>query len=44
MYSENSKTSHCKRRLLNLTDEVILKRLINMLIYQVLASTIHGKT
>ena len=42
IYSEKSKTSDLHRLLLNLTDEINLKR-INMLLYQTLAITVHGK-
>ena len=44
MNSENSKTSEPHKLLLNLLDEINLKRkMINMLLYQIVASTIHGK-
>ena len=43
MNSENGKTSEPHRLLLNLTDKIDLKRSINMLHYQTLAFTIHGK-
>ena len=44
MNSKNSKTSDPPRLLLNLTDKIDLRRKkINILIYQVLAFTIHGK-
>ena len=44
MNSENSKTSDTHRLLLNLTDKINLKKeVINMLLYQTLALTIHGK-
>ena len=43
MSSENSKTSNPHRLLHNLSDKIILKRRINMLLYQTLAFTIHGK-
>ena len=44
MNSENSKTSEPHKLLLNLSDETNLKRkMINMLLYQIVASTIHGK-
>ena len=39
MNSENSKTSDS----LNLSDKKNLKEVINMLLYQTLAFTIHGK-
>ena len=41
--SENSKTSDSHRLLLNLSDKKNLKEVINMLLYQTLAFTIHGK-
>ena len=40
--SGNSKISDPHRLLLNLLDEINLKR-SDMLLYQILASTIHGK-
>ena len=40
--SESSKTSDPYRLLLNLTDKINIKR-SNMLLYQTLAFTIHGK-
>ena len=43
MNSENSKTSDPHSLLLNLSDKVNLKKVINMLLYQTLALTIHGK-
>ena len=44
MNSENSKTSEPHKLLLNLSDEINLKRkMINMLLYQIVASTIQGK-
>ena len=43
MSSENSKTSDPNRLLLNLTDKINLKTSDNMLLYQTLAFTIHGK-
>ena len=44
MNSENSKTSESHKLLLNLSDEINLKReIINMLLYQFVAFTIHGK-
>ena len=43
MNSENSKTSDPHRLLLNLSDKVNLKKVINILFYQTLAFTIHGK-
>ena len=45
MNSENSKTSDPHRPLFNLSNEIILKRVINtMWLYQLLAYSIHGKT
>ena len=41
--SENSKTSDSYRLLLNLANRINLKKVINMLLYQTLAFTIHGK-
>ena len=41
--SKNSKTSDPYKLLSNLTDKINLKRMINMLLYQILAYTIHGK-
>ena len=43
MNSKNSKTSDPYKLLSNLTDKINLKRMINMLLYQILAYTIHGK-
>ena len=43
MNSVNRKTSHSHRLLLNLLDKRNLKKNINMLFYQILLSTIHGK-
>ena len=43
MNSKNSKTSDSHRLLLNLTSKIVLKEKINILIYQILAFTIHGK-
>ena len=43
MNSKNSKTSDSHRQLLNLLDKVNLKEVTNMLLYQTLAFTIHGK-
>ena len=40
MNSENSKTSDPHRLLLNVSDKI---NMINMLLYQTLAFTIHGK-
>ena len=42
MNSKNSKTSDPQRLLLNLVDKINLKR-SDMLLYQILAYTIHGK-
>ena len=41
MNSEDSETYH--RLLFNLSDKINLKGVINMLLYQILAFTIHGK-
>ena len=43
MNSKNSKTSDPDRLLLNLLDKIDLKKVKNMLLYQILAFTIHGK-
>ena len=43
MNSENSKTSDPHRLLLNLSDNMKFKKLVNMLLYQTLSFTIHGK-
>ena len=44
MNSKNSKISHSHRLLLNLSDKIDLeKEMINILFYQNLAFTIHGK-
>ena len=43
MNSKNSKKSHPYRLVLNLSDKINLKRVINMLLYEILASTIHRK-
>ena len=43
MNSENGKTSDPHRLLLNLSDKINLKKVINMLLYQILAFTIQGK-
>ena len=40
---ENSKPSDPHRLLLNLSDKINFKKMINMLLYQILASTVHGK-
>ena len=43
MNSRNSKTFEPHRLLLNLTDKINLKKVINMLLYQILAFAIYGK-
>ena len=43
MNYENSKTSDPHRLLLNIQDKINFKKVINMLLYQTLAFTIHGK-
>ena len=43
MNSKNNKTSDRHRLLLNLTDKINLKKVINMLLYQILAYIIHRK-
>ena len=43
MNSENSKIFYFHRLLLNLSDKTYLKKVINMLIYQILAFAIHWK-
>ena len=43
MNSDNSKTSGTYRILLNLSQKINLKGVINMLLYQILACAIHGK-
>ena len=43
MNSETSKTSDPHRLLLNLSDKMKFKKLVNMLLYQTLSFTIHGK-
>ena len=43
MNSENSKPSDSHKLLLNLWDKKILKKGINMLLYQILIFTINGK-
>ena len=43
MNSGNSKTFDPHRLLLNLSDKANLKQVKNMLLYQILAFTIHGK-
>ena len=43
MNSQNSKTSDLHRLLLNLSDKINLEKVINMLLYQILAFTVCGK-
>ena len=43
MNSKNSKTSDPHRLLLKLTNKIDLRRKINVLHYQILAFSIHGK-
>ena len=43
MNPRNTKTSDTRRLLLNLSDKVNLKKVINMLLYQILAFIVHGK-
>ena len=43
MNSGNSKTSDRHRLLQNLSDKINLEEVINMLLYHILAGTIHGK-
>ena len=43
MNSQTSKTSDPHRLLLNLSDKMKFKKLVNMLLYQTLSFTIHGK-
>ena len=43
MNSKNSKTFEPHRLLLNPTDKINLKKVINMLLYQILAFAIYGK-
>ena len=43
MNSQNSKASDLHRLLLNLTDKIDKYKKINILLYQILAFTIHGK-
>ena len=43
MNSKNSETSEPYGLLLNLADKINLKRSVNMLLYQILACTIHEK-
>ena len=44
MNPTNSKIFDPHRLLVNLTDETNLKKVINMILHQTLAFTIHGKT
>ena len=41
--SKNSKISHPHRLLHNLENKINLKKVMNMLFYQILAYTIHGE-
>ena len=41
--SKKSKTSNPHRLLLNLTDTINVKKVINALLYQILANTVHEK-
>ena len=43
MNSKISKTTDPHKLLVNLSDKKKLKKVINMLIYQILAYTMHGK-
>ena len=43
MNSKNNGTSDPLRLLVNLTNKINLKKVINMLLYQILALTIQGK-
>ena len=43
MNSESSQTSDPHRLLLNISDKINLKEVINMFLYQTLAFRIHGK-
>ena len=43
MNSRNSKASYRRNSLLNLSDRKTQKEVINMLLYIILAFTIHGK-
>ena len=43
MNSENKKTSASHRLLLNVSHKINLRKVINMLLYQILACTLHGK-
>ena len=43
MNSKNSEISDTPKILINLSDKMDLKEMINMLLYQILAFTIHGK-
>ena len=41
--SKNSKTSDPRRLFLNLTGKINFKKVMNMLLYQILTYTVHGK-
>ena len=43
MNSTNNKTSDTHGLLLTLTDKIDLRKKINILVYQILAFTVHGK-
>ena len=43
MKSKNSRTTDPYRLLLNLSGKINLKKVINTLLYQIVAYTIHGK-
>ena len=43
MNSKNTKTSDLHRLLLSLKDKIDLRRKINILLYQILVFTMHGK-
>ena len=43
MTSENSKTTEPHRPLINLVNKIDLKKMINMLLYQIVVCTTHGK-
>ena len=43
MDSQSSKTSDPHKLLLNLTDKIDLKKMKNILLYQILVFSIHGK-
>ena len=43
MNSEKSKTTDRHKLLLNLTDEINFKKVMNMLLYQTLAFSVRGK-